>query len=198
MKVRRCFLEVTTVMGPWGSDIVSLAYRRMKDLSSVVLPTPGGPTMATRRGGGSSGSLSTRGAWKRFSLIWELSENVVGRLGSHGQDSRLGIWQLFVQAFRDWQRQKPWDFALWQECQQHCTGEGESEVVWINGSRSDEPPVCFFFSLDLRWGLCVCCSILADCRRQPCDDGSGSIQRLAITNAKKKSHQGGLGEKIGR
>lgn len=42
----------------------SVSYRR------VVLPTPGGPTMVTRRGGGSSGRRSTRGTWRRFSLIW--------------------------------------------------------------------------------------------------------------------------------
>lgn len=67
--VRRCFFEVTTVIGPSGSDKVSLAYRFTRDLRSVVLPTPGGPTMATSLGGGSSGSLSTSGTCKRFSLM---------------------------------------------------------------------------------------------------------------------------------
>lgn len=38
--------------------------------SSVVFPTPGGPTMVTSRGGGSSGTRSMRGTWRRFSLIW--------------------------------------------------------------------------------------------------------------------------------
>ncbi|MBE3042856.1 hypothetical protein IMZ48_09845 [Candidatus Bathyarchaeota archaeon] len=68
-KVRRCFLEVMTVMGPWGSEMVSLAYRRMSDFSRVVFPTPGGPTMATSRGGASSGRRSICGTWRRFSLI---------------------------------------------------------------------------------------------------------------------------------
>jgi hypothetical protein len=46
------------VMGPWGSERVSLAYRLTSDFSKVVFPTPGGPTIVTRRGGGSSGMRS--------------------------------------------------------------------------------------------------------------------------------------------
>lgn len=46
------------MMGPSGSESVSLAYRLTRDLRSVVLPTPGGPTIVTRRGGGSSGMRS--------------------------------------------------------------------------------------------------------------------------------------------
>ncbi len=46
------------MMGPWGSERVSLAYRLTSDFSKVVFPTPGGPTIVTRRGGGSSGMRS--------------------------------------------------------------------------------------------------------------------------------------------
>lgn len=56
--VNRCFLDVTTVIRPSGSESVSLAYRLTRDFKSVVLPTPGGPTIVTRRGGGSSGIRS--------------------------------------------------------------------------------------------------------------------------------------------
>ena len=66
MKVRRLFLPLTTVTGPRISDSVCLVYRRTRLLTKVLLPTPGGPTMATMTGGGrSSGVRSTRGTWRR-------------------------------------------------------------------------------------------------------------------------------------
>jgi hypothetical protein len=47
-----------------------LAYRLTRDLRRVVFPTPGGPTIVTSRGGGSSGIRSTWGTCSRFSLIY--------------------------------------------------------------------------------------------------------------------------------
>jgi len=61
IKVKRRRLDVTTVMGPAGVERVCLVYRRINDFKSVVLPTPGGPTMAQMMGGASSGRRSTRG-----------------------------------------------------------------------------------------------------------------------------------------
>jgi len=57
--VRRCLFDVTTVIGPWGFERVSFAYLLTRDLRRVVFPTPGGPTIVTSRGGGSSGIRST-------------------------------------------------------------------------------------------------------------------------------------------
>lgn len=57
--VKRCRFEVTTVMGPCGSESVSFVYLLTRDFKRVVLPTPGGPTIVTSRGGGSSGIRST-------------------------------------------------------------------------------------------------------------------------------------------
>lgn len=72
MNVNRRRFDVTTVRGPVGAERVCLVYRRINDLIRVVFPTPGGPTTATIIGGASSGSLSTRGTWSRFSLTsWE-------------------------------------------------------------------------------------------------------------------------------
>lgn len=71
MNVRRRFLPVTTVMGPLASFSVCLVYRLTRLLSRVVLPTPGGPTMATMTGGGSSSGVRlTRGTWRR---VWSFS-----------------------------------------------------------------------------------------------------------------------------
>ena len=65
-KVRRFFFPLTTVIGPFGSLSVCFVYRRTSDFSRVVLPTPGGPTMATTTGGGSSSGVRlTRGTWRR-------------------------------------------------------------------------------------------------------------------------------------
>jgi len=60
--------ELLTVTGPWGSVIVSLAYLLIRLRRRVVFPTPGGPTIVTSLGGGSSGKRSTRGTCNRFSL----------------------------------------------------------------------------------------------------------------------------------
>ena len=57
------------MMGPWGLERVSFAYLLTRDFKRVVFPTPGGPTIVTSRGGGSSGMRSTWGTWSRFSLI---------------------------------------------------------------------------------------------------------------------------------
>src|SRR5271154_2311395 len=68
-KVRRLLFDVTTVRGPVGWERVCFVYRLIKLLMRVVLPTPGGPTTAVMIGGASSGSLSTCGTWRRFSLM---------------------------------------------------------------------------------------------------------------------------------
>lgn len=53
---------LTTVTGPWARFNVCFVNLRTRLLRSVVFPTPGGPTMATMMGGGSSsGVRSTRG-----------------------------------------------------------------------------------------------------------------------------------------
>jgi hypothetical protein len=57
----------------------------------VVLPTPGGPTTATMRGGGSSGRRSTSGTCKRFSLTWDPSARSLGdttEMGSHRESEQ--------------------------------------------------------------------------------------------------------------
>lgn len=61
MKVKRLRFDVTTVKGPMGCERVCFVYLRISDFINVVFPTPGGPTTATTKGGGSSGILSTRG-----------------------------------------------------------------------------------------------------------------------------------------
>lgn len=71
INVMRRFLPLTTVMGPFASVRVCLVYRRTRLFNRVVLPTPGGPTMAITTGGGSSwGVRSTRGTWSR---VWSSS-----------------------------------------------------------------------------------------------------------------------------
>lgn len=61
MNVSRCFFDVTMVSGPVGCESVCLVYLRTRDFMRVVFPTPGGPTTATTRGGGSEGMRSTSG-----------------------------------------------------------------------------------------------------------------------------------------
>jgi hypothetical protein len=69
MNVIRRFFPATTVTGPLSSPNVCLVYRRTSERRSVVLPTPGGPAMATMMGGGrSSGVRETSGTCSRF---WE-------------------------------------------------------------------------------------------------------------------------------
>jgi len=66
IRVSRLLFPLTTVTGPLMSFRVCLVYLRTRDLTSVLFPTPGGPTMATMTGGGtSSGVRSTRGTWRR-------------------------------------------------------------------------------------------------------------------------------------
>lgn len=65
------FFPLTTVMGPLASFKVCFVYRLTRLLRRVVLPTPGGPTMATMTGGGaSSGVRLTSGTWRR---VWSFS-----------------------------------------------------------------------------------------------------------------------------
>lgn len=71
MKVRRRFLPVTTVTGPFMSLRVCLVYRLTRLLRRVVFPTPGGPTIATITGGGSSSGVRlTKGTCRR---VWSRS-----------------------------------------------------------------------------------------------------------------------------
>lgn len=64
--VSRLFFPLITVTGPLMSLSVCLVYLRMRDLTRVLFPTPGGPTTATITGGGtSSGERFTRGTWRR-------------------------------------------------------------------------------------------------------------------------------------
>ena len=70
-KVNRRFLPLTTVTGPLTSLRVRFVYRLMRLLRSVVFPTPGGPTIATITGGGSSsGTRFMRGTCRR---VWSRS-----------------------------------------------------------------------------------------------------------------------------
>jgi hypothetical protein len=52
INVIRLVLPDTTVMGPRACDRECFVYRRTSDRRSVVLPTPGGPTIPTTMGGG--------------------------------------------------------------------------------------------------------------------------------------------------
>lgn len=62
INVSLLFFPATTVIGPLASVNVCFAYLLTRLLSRVVLPTPGGPTIAMMTGGGSSsGVLFTRG-----------------------------------------------------------------------------------------------------------------------------------------
>jgi hypothetical protein len=71
IRVSRRLLPLTTVTGPLISFSVCLVYLRTRDLTRVLFPTPGGPTMATIIGGGMSlGVRSTRGTWRR---VWSFS-----------------------------------------------------------------------------------------------------------------------------
>lgn len=56
-KVSLRLLPLTTVIGPFASVRVCFVYRLIRLFKSVVLPTPGGPTMATMIGGGSSSGV---------------------------------------------------------------------------------------------------------------------------------------------
>ena len=59
---------LTTVIGPWAWFKVCFVNLRTRLLRSVVFPTPGGPTIATMTGGGSSSGVRlTRGTWRR---VW--------------------------------------------------------------------------------------------------------------------------------
>lgn len=71
MNVSRRFFPLTTVMGPLASFKVCFEYLLTRLLSRVVLPTPGGPTIATMTGGGSSSGVRlTKGTWSR---VWSRS-----------------------------------------------------------------------------------------------------------------------------
>ena len=63
MKVIRFFFPLTTVMGPLASFNVCFVYLLTRLLSNVLFPTPGGPTIATTTGGGSSSGYCHRSRW---------------------------------------------------------------------------------------------------------------------------------------
>ena len=93
---------MTTVIGPRGSERVSLAYRLTRDLRRVVFPTPGGPTIVTSRGGGSSGIRSTWGTWNRFSLIYKCQNELQRDMGR----IHRGIWRQISQGVLDLRKRK--------------------------------------------------------------------------------------------
>ena len=62
-------LPETIVIGPWMVDSFCRVKFLMRDRTRVDLPTLGGPTMAMRTGGGSTGDLSTTGTWCFFSFM---------------------------------------------------------------------------------------------------------------------------------
>ena len=104
----------TTVIGPLGSEILCLVKCCTKDFISVVLPTPGGPTTATKIGGGSSGVRSTSGTWcfltsksrlrriLRAALTALLGVKALGfkSLFSLEVPFRFFCWVFFFSAFR--------------------------------------------------------------------------------------------------
>ena len=101
INVMRRFLPLTTVMGPFASVRVCLVYRRTRLFNRVVLPTPGGPTMAITTGGGSSwGVRSTRGTWSR---VW--SSSALRRPCCSARRPDCGA-NAFVEIRWDWQEKK--------------------------------------------------------------------------------------------
>lgn len=115
INVMRRFLPLTTVMGPFASVRVCLVYRRTRLFNRVVLPTPGGPTMAITTGGGSSwGVRSTRGTWSR---VW--SSSALRRPCCSARRPDCGA-NAFVEIRWDWQEKKkvamPLTFSLLPFC----------------------------------------------------------------------------------
>jgi len=82
---------LATVMGPWAWFKVCFANLRTRLLRSVVFPTPGGPTMATMTGGGSSsGVRSTSGTWRR---VWSRSTVLRACLSALRPDFGANAWE---------------------------------------------------------------------------------------------------------
>jgi hypothetical protein len=79
------------------------------------LPTPGGPTIVTRRGGGSSGRRSTRGTCRRFSLTYIHVRNPMVYLPCKGTESRTIHHENAQQSLLvvpDWRNRMLWDYGL--------------------------------------------------------------------------------------
>lgn len=156
--------------------------------------------MVTRRGGGSSGRRSTRGTWRRFSLIWggrEMSAKPHGRHQMYQlvslQYSHRATEQHFVEACRGSKRQRLWGFVLGKVSIRCCR-------PWQRDASCEElrncSPVCFFFSFDLRWGLWAWSSILPHHLARIESREGGSVQEEEIEWRQKNRESKSAWQKI--
>jgi len=82
---------LTTVMGPWAWFKVCFVNLRTRLLRSVVFPTPGGPTIATMTGGGSSSGVRfTSGTCRR---VWSRSMVLRACLSALRPDFGANAWE---------------------------------------------------------------------------------------------------------
>jgi hypothetical protein len=105
INVSRRFLPLTTVTGPLTSLKVCFVYRRTRLLSRVDLPTPGGPTMATMTGGGSSSGVRlTSGTCKR---VWSRSTFLLPWRSARRPDLGAKAWRHVRMSWNLWDKTKP-------------------------------------------------------------------------------------------